>query len=156
MLCVILLSKYIIKFSTVIGLPFDETTASVGLLTVIYCHDTIVSRANFHVGKTRLTLLNLSEYVGLNVKMYGLSLYRYYDEMFILSFLRILTYTAWKVSKYGVFSGPYFPLFKWCEYDWLFSSKTGNNGPEKTPYLDNLFAVLRSITIYPLIVTLIC
>ena len=80
MLCVILLSKYIIKFSTVIGLPFDETTASVGLLTVIYCHDTIVSRANSHVGKTRLTLLNLSEYVGLNVKMYGLSLYRYYDE----------------------------------------------------------------------------
>ena len=28
--------------------------------------------------------------------------------------------TAWKVSKYGVFSGPYFPVF----------------GPEKTPYLD--------------------
>ena len=80
MLCVILLSKYIIKFSTVIGLPFDETTASVGLLTVIYCHDTTVSRANFHAGKTRLTLLNLSEYVGLNVKMYSLSLYRYYDE----------------------------------------------------------------------------
>ena len=23
----------------------------------------------------------------------------------------VVTYTAWKVSKYGVFSGPYFPAF---------------------------------------------
>ena len=33
--------------------------------------------------------------------------------------------TAWKVSKYGVFSGPYFPVF------W----------PEKTPYLEAFHAV---------------
>ena len=25
--------------------------------------------------------------------------------------LLILTYTTWKVSKYGIFSGPYFPVF---------------------------------------------
>ena len=34
--------------------------------------------------------------------------------------------TAWKVSKYGVFSGPYFPVF----------------GQEKTPYLSTFPAVL--------------
>ena len=34
--------------------------------------------------------------------------------------------TAWKVSKYGVISGPYFPAF----------------GPEITPYLDTFYAVV--------------
>ena len=34
--------------------------------------------------------------------------------------------TAWKVSKYGVFSGPYFHVF---------GLNTGKYGPEKTPYL---------------------
>ena len=34
--------------------------------------------------------------------------------------------TAWKVSKYGVFSGPYFPVFR----------------PEKSPYLDTFYAVM--------------
>ena len=37
----------------------------------------------------------------------------------------LCTTTAWKVSKYGVFSGPYFPGF------WL---NTGKYGPEKTLY----------------------
>ena len=35
------------------------------------------------------------------------------------------TYTAWKVSKYGVFSGP----------------NAGKYGPEKTPYLGTFHAV---------------
>ena len=35
--------------------------------------------------------------------------------------------TAWKVSKYGVFSAPYFPVF---------SPNTGKYGSEKSPYLD--------------------
>ena len=35
--------------------------------------------------------------------------------------------TAWKVSKYGVFSGPYFPVF---------GLNTGNYGLEKPPYVD--------------------
>ena len=38
--------------------------------------------------------------------------------------------TAWKVSKYGVVSGPYFPAF----------------GPEKTPYLDTFHTVFRFTT----------
>ena len=41
-------------------------------------------------------------------------------------------HTAWKVSKYGIFSGPYFPVF---------SQKTAKYGPEKTPYLDTFHAV---------------
>ena len=40
--------------------------------------------------------------------------------------------TAWKVSKYGVFSGPYLPVF---------SLNTGKYGPEKTPYLGTFHAV---------------
>ena len=41
-------------------------------------------------------------------------------------------YTAWKVSKYGVISSPYFPVF---------SPNTGKYGPEITPYLDTFHAV---------------
>ena len=41
--------------------------------------------------------------------------------------------TAWKVPKYGVISGPYFPVF----------------GPEITPYLDTFHAVwLKEILIF--------
>ena len=43
--------------------------------------------------------------------------------------------TAWKVFKYGVFSGPYFPVFE---------LNTGKYGPEKTQYLDT-FHTVRSI-----------
>ena len=35
--------------------------------------------------------------------------------------------TTQKVSEYGVFSGPYFPVF---------TPNTGKYWPEKTPYLD--------------------
>ena len=43
-----------------------------------------------------------------------------------------LGFTAWKLSKYEVFSGPYFPVF---------SLNTGMLGSEKTPYLDTFHAV---------------
>ena len=39
--------------------------------------------------------------------------------------------TAWKVSKYVVISGPYFPVF---------NPNTGEYGPEITPYLDTFHA----------------
>ena len=42
------------------------------------------------------------------------------------------TNTEWKVSKYEVFSGPYFHVF---------SSSTGKYGPEKSPYLDTFDAM---------------
>ena len=41
-------------------------------------------------------------------------------------------HTAWKVSKYGAFSGPHFPAF---------SPNTGKYGQEKTSYLDTFHAV---------------
>ena len=39
------------------------------------------------------------------------------------------------MPKYGVFSGPYFPVF---------GLNAGKYGPEKTPYLDTFHAVIRS------------
>ena len=44
--------------------------------------------------------------------------------------------TAWKVSKYGVVSGPYFPVF---------GLDTGKYGPEVTPYLDTFHAVKGAV-----------
>ena len=46
-------------------------------------------------------------------------------------FLKLVSPTAWKVSKCGVFSGPYFPVF---------GLNTGKYRP-KTLYLDNFHAV---------------
>ena len=46
---------------------------------------------------------------------------------------KTISYTALKVSKYRVFSGPHFPVF---------SPNTGTYGSEKTPYLDTFHAVL--------------
>ena len=52
--------------------------------------------------------------------------------------VRVLSnpYTAWKVSKYGVISGPYFPVF---------GLNTGKYGPEITPYLDTFHTVYISL-----------
>ena len=56
-------------------------------------------------------------------------------------------YNACKVSKYGVFSGPYFPAFglnteKYFVSYFVFSPNVGKYGPEKTPYLDKFHTVL--------------
>ena len=58
-----------------------------------------------------------------------------------LASLWIFLVTAWKVPKYGVFSGPYFPVF---------GLNTGKYGPEKTPYLDT-FHALCIVRLYNLI-----
>ena len=42
------------------------------------------------------------------------------------------------MSKYGVFSGPYFPVFGTS----VFSPNTGKYGPEKTLYLHTLHATV--------------
>ena len=44
-------------------------------------------------------------------------------------------FTVWKVSKYGVFSGPYFPVFR---------VNAEIYGPEKTPYLDTFHEVFNN------------
>ena len=46
--------------------------------------------------------------------------------------------TAWKVSKYGVISGPYFAVF---------SPNTGKYGPEITSYLDTLRSVFLWVSL---------
>ena len=45
-------------------------------------------------------------------------------------------FTAWKACKYGVFSGPYFPVF---------GLKTGKHGPEKTSYLGIFYALSKDM-----------
>ena len=51
-----------------------------------------------------------------------------------------IIYTEWKVSKYGVFSGSYFPKFGLNIS--VFSPNAGKYGPEKTLYMDTFHAVL--------------
>ena len=62
-------------------------------------------------------------------------------QMITLCFLLHMTFkllqiilAVWKFSKYGVFSGPYFPAF---------SSNTRKYESEKTPYLDTFHAVFN-------------
>ena len=55
----------------------------------------------------------------------------------------VLIFTAWKVSKYRVFSGPYFPTFG-LNMERYFSPNAGKYEPEKTPYLDTFHGVIVS------------
>ena len=56
-----------------------------------------------------------------------------YDDAFWRMLLTIFTeITVWKKSKYGVFSGSYFPVY---------GLDTEKYGPEETPYLDSFHAV---------------
>ena len=54
-------------------------------------------------------------------------------------------HTAWKVSKDGVISGPYFPVFglnmERYEVSSVFNPNAGKYGPEITPYLDTFHEV---------------
>ena len=58
-----------------------------------------------------------------------------------------LIHSVWKVSKYGVNSGPYFPVFRLnteiYRVNLRIQSETGKYGPEMTPYLDTFHAVPR-------------
>ena len=58
---------------------------------------------------------------------------RSFEKSFYYAIVSLLSsYTAWKVSKYGVISGLHFPVF---------GLNTGKYGPEITLYLDNFHAV---------------
>ena len=50
----------------------------------------------------------------------------------LLFLVRLFFVNVWKLSKYRVIFGPYFPVF---------SPNKGKYGPEKTPYLDTFHAV---------------
>ena len=72
-----------------------------------------------------LNLLKFAEYHKINLDTIPFTLFSgscYFGE-----------FTAWKVSKYLVISGPYFPVF---------SPNRGKYGPEITPYLDSFHAVI--------------
>ena len=56
----------------------------------------------------------------------------YMFDWLLNKYLQLVKKTAWKVSKYGVISGPYFPVF---------SPNTGKYGLELTPYLNPFHAV---------------
>ena len=43
------------------------------------------------------------------------------------------------MSKYGVFSGPYFPVFR---------TNTGKYGPEKNPYLDTFHSMFAKFSVH--------
>ena len=54
----------------------------------------------------------------------------------------LIMITASKASKYGVFSGPYFPVFGLnTEINRVFSPNRGKYGPENTPYFDTFYTV---------------
>ena len=55
-------------------------------------------------------------------------------------------YTAWKVWKYGVISGLYFPVF---------SPNTGKYGPEINTYLDTFHAEITVKISYTLLLNFI-
>ena len=54
------------------------------------------------------------------------------NKKLIFSRKNVISITARKVSKYGEFSGPYFPVF---------SPEAGKYGPEITPYFHTFHAV---------------
>ena len=54
------------------------------------------------------------------------------SEWIVWNVIPFVFIIAWKVSKYRVFSGPYFPIF---------SPNMGKHGPGKTQYLDTFHTV---------------
>ena len=53
------------------------------------------------------------------------------------------------MSKYGVISGPYFPVFGLTVeiYGMNFKKDTGKYGPEINPYLDTIHAVKYKVSL---------
>ena len=68
---------------------------------------------------------------------------------FIIDFWH--AYTAWKVSKYGVFLVCIFAHSDWIrrdtEYLSIFNPNAGKYRPDKTPHLDTFHTVLRLLTL---------
>ena len=58
---------------------------------------------------------------------YANFIFRHDQRESYLIYQQYSSYTTWEVSKYGVISGPYFPVF---------SPNTGKYGPEITLHLD--------------------
>ena len=97
--------------------------------SILISHLLVISRSKRSIRKWNrrmsnfLTHIYIAELAEIN-----------YEQMIILFeyFWVLASHNAWKVSKYWVFSGPYFPVF---------GLNTGKYGPEITPYLDTFHAV---------------
>ena len=62
--------------------------------------------------------------------------------VFIVNFEHNFTPTVWKVSEYGVFSGPHFPVFgaeKYLDPQWTFSTASTVN-PEQSQIKSNFYS----------------
>ena len=70
-----------------------------------------------------------STYYSFTPKVFNV-IYKRFKEKYLKE---CFIFPAWKVSKYGFVSVPYFSVF---------SPNTGNYGPEITPYLDTFHAVI--------------
>ena len=87
------------------------------------CQATTLKNTSFRAGNCWGSVLLIDD---LNVRMVTPLLRRWLQTVIFK------LHIAWRVSKYGVFSGQYFPVF---------SPNTGKYGPEKTPYLDTFHEV---------------
>ena len=59
-----------------------------------------------------------------------------------IKFIKFLTVTVWKVSKYRDFSGPYYPAFGLnTQHLSVLIPNAGKYGPEKPPYLNTFHSV---------------
>ena len=72
----------------------------------------------------------------------SLSIFRIYLSNWTILLVRKRELHCVKVYKYGVFYGPYFPVFRLNTGIYgVFSPNTRKCGPEKIPYLDTFYAV---------------
>ena len=92
------------------------------------CLSLFYSRNTFAISiRSNLSMLSLCIESSMACLTVTVSLYCVTSFWYVAS-LKLISQTAWKVSKYGVYSGPYFPVF--------------SPNTEKTPYLDTFHAVL--------------
>ena len=99
--------------------------------------------AQCHLNRTSSFHAKLKNVINDNIIIYFIT---HRCDMSNLAFSLTLSVTAWKVSKYGVTSGPYFSVFGQNTEIYFVNlriqCKHRKNGPEITPYLDTFYAVL--------------
>ena len=84
----------------------------------------------------------------MNVSLYPLNVANVTSIKMEIGEFRVFSLiTAWKVSKYGVFSGPYFPVFG-LESVFLYSFRTQENTDQKKLRIWTLFTQWIRILIF--------
>ena len=105
-----------------------------GTIIKLYVYQVLFVKVQFIKITYMYIVLNKNWYMILVTSLLQfVSLYPYFHLRYSTVWLfPRKTVTAWKVSKCGVISGPYFPVF---------SANKGEYGPEITTYLDTFHAV---------------